>query len=53
MRIKWGFRLLIDVIRMSVINQAYGLGLSIFVLLILGLVFSAAQISAPFIYTLF
>lgn len=53
MRLKWGGRLLLDVVRMSRVNRSYGLGLSIITLLFLGLLFSAAQVSAPFIYTLF
>jgi hypothetical protein len=53
MRAKWALKILVDVARMSFVNRSYGMGLSIFGLFILGLLFSAAQVSAPFIYTLF
>ena len=53
MRLKWGIKLLTDVMRMSVVNKAYGMGIAMIGLLLLGLLLSAAQVSAPFIYTLF
>lgn len=53
LRLKWSWRLLRDVMRMGWVNQRPGLSLAILLLLVLGLVVGAAQVSAPFIYTLF
>ena len=49
----WIGRLLRDIIAMAFVNRAYGMSLAILILLLLGALFSAAQVSAPFIYTLF
>ncbi len=51
--IKWLIKLLFDIIHMSVVNRSFAVSLAILALLVLGLVIFAAQISAPFIYTLF
>lgn len=53
LRLIWSWRLLRDVVRMGVVNRRPGLSLAILLLLVLGLVMGAAQVSAPFIYTLF
>jgi len=49
----WILRLVRDVVLLSVVNRAYALGSSILVLLFLGLLILGAEVSAPFIYTLF
>ncbi len=51
--LRWFFRLTMDIFRFGFVNQSYGLALSILALLCLGLVILGAQVSAPFIYTLF
>lgn len=51
--IKWTVRLLADIFRMGLANRSLALSLAILLLLFLGLVIVGAQISAPFIYTLF
>ncbi|MEZ4464797.1 MAG: hypothetical protein R3F43_09915 [bacterium] len=42
-----------DVALFGVVNKSPALSLAILLLLLLGLVIGAAQVSAPFIYTLF
>ena len=49
----WIGRLVRDVVAMAFVNRAYGMSLAILVFLMLGALISAAQVSAPFIYTLF
>ena len=49
----WIGRLLRDVLLLSVANRAYALGLCILLLLLFGVLILGAQVSAPFIYTLF
>ena len=49
----WTARLLRDVAALSWVNRTPGLSLVVLLFLVLGLVIGAAQVSAPFIYTLF
>ena len=49
----WIVKLVWDVVRFGVVNRSFLLSLAVLVLLIIGLVIVSAQISAPFIYTLF
>jgi len=49
----WMARLLRDVVLFSVVNRAYALGASILAMLVLGTLIVGAEVSAPFIYTLF
>lgn len=49
----WTSRLLRDVILFGIVNRSPMMTLSILFFLVLGLVVAAAQVSAPFIYTLF
>jgi hypothetical protein len=51
--LKWTARLLRDVILFGIVNRSPATSFSILLLLVIGLVIAAAQISAPFIYTLF
>ena len=53
MLVKWILLLFADVIRMGVVNRSPGMSLTILVLLVLALLIVAANVSAPFIYTLF
>ena len=51
--LKWSWRLLRDVITFGIVNRSPITTFSILLLLVVGVVIFAAQISAPFIYTLF
>ena len=53
MAMKWLWRLLTDVMLAGFVNRSLFLSISVLSLIVLGLVFAAAQVSAPFIYTLF
>ena len=50
---KWFVRVLYDSIHMGVVNRSPWQSLLIVGLIFLGLLITASQISAPFIYTLF
>lgn len=52
-KIYWIIRLLKDVIILGVVNRSPAVSLALIGLLILGALLTAAQVSAPFIYTLF
>lgn len=49
----WVARMVRDVLWFGVANRSIGLSIAILLLLVLGIVSIGAQISAPFIYTLF
>lgn len=49
----WFYRILRDTIWMGIVNRSPWQSLLIMTLLFLGLLITASQISAPFIYTLF
>jgi len=49
----WIGRMLRDILIMGVVNRSLGMSLALLLLLLLGLVIISAQVSAPFIYTLF
>ncbi len=51
--LKWTTKTLADIVRMGVVNGSPWMSLGILILLVLGLVIVGAQMSAPFIYTLF
>jgi len=51
--LKWLCRLLFDTVRMGVANRSIGMSIGILLILLMGFVIAAAQISAPYIYTLF
>lgn len=53
LRLKWGVRMLRDVARFGWVNSSPAMSVTILVLLLVGVVIGAAQVSAPFIYTLF
>ena len=50
---RWACRLVFDVVVSGFVNNAPFLSLSVLLLLVLGAVFAAVQVSTPFIYTLF
>ncbi len=50
---RWLGRLLGDVLLFGLVNKSFFLSLLIFLLLAIGLLIVGAQVSAPFIYTLF
>jgi hypothetical protein len=50
---KWFLRMMRDIVWLGRANRTYALSLSILFLLLIGLLAVGAQISAPFIYTLF
>lgn len=50
---RWLFKMIGDVFLLGVVNRSFGLALALLALLVLGLTTAAAQVSAPFIYTLF
>ena len=52
-RLYWIGRILLDIIAFGWINRNPALSLALLGLLGLGALFTAAQVSAPFIYTLF
>jgi hypothetical protein len=51
--LKWFWRVVRDAIVMGYVNRSPWQSLLILALLFLGLLITASQISAPFIYTLF
>ena len=51
--LKWLTKLVFDTIHMGFVNRSVAVSVGILVMLLLGLVVAAAQISAPYIYTLF
>ena len=53
MFIYWVARLLRDVVLFSFVNRSYAVGTFVVALLLLGLLVAGAEVSAPFIYTLF
>jgi hypothetical protein len=50
---RWVIRMLRDVLLFGVVNRSYAMSLALLSLLVIGLMIVAAQVSAPFIYTLF
>ena len=53
LRLKWWYRLGRDVIVSGIVNRSILTSLAIMLFIVIGLVITAAQVSAPFIYTLF
>ncbi len=50
---RWVAKLFLDVIVLGIVNRSFFLSFTILALLLAALVIIGAQISAPFIYTLF
>jgi hypothetical protein len=53
MRARWMLRMLRDVVLLGVVNRSYAMSFALLAFLVIGLTIAAAQVSAPFIYTLF
>lgn len=51
--LKWAIRMIEDLIKCGIANRANGMSIAIITLLFLGVVIAAAEVVAPFIYTLF
>jgi len=51
--LKWSLRLIFDTVRMGLVNGSLAMSVGILLILLGGLLIGAAQISAPYIYTLF
>ena len=52
-KVRWCLRMLRDILMFGVVNRSYGMSFALLVLLIIALTIVAAQVAAPFIYTLF
>ena len=50
---RWSFRLVSDVVMYGFANRSPAMSFGILALLVVGLALVGAQVSAPFIYTLF
>jgi hypothetical protein len=50
---RWLFRMVRDVFLYGVVNRSYAMSFALLAFLVIGLTIVAAQVSAPFIYTLF
>jgi hypothetical protein len=50
---RWLFRMLRDVFMFGVVNRSFAMSFSLLAFFVIGLTIVAAQVSAPFIYTLF
>ncbi len=51
--IRWFFRMVWDIVLFGVVNKSYALSFVLLTLLVIAITIVAAQIAAPFIYTLF
>ena len=51
--LRWLLRMIKDVFMFGVVNRSYAMSFSLLAFLVIGLTIVAAQVSAPFIYTLF
>jgi hypothetical protein len=51
--LRWLLRMVKDVFMFGVVNRSYAMSFSLLAFLVIGLTIVAAQVSAPFIYTLF
>jgi hypothetical protein len=50
---RWLFRMVLDIFLFGVVNRSYALSFLLLAFLVIGITIVAAQVSAPFIYTLF
>jgi len=50
---RWILRMVRDIVMFGAVNKSYAMSLALLAFLIIGLTIVAAQVSAPFIYTLF
>ena len=52
-QVRWFLRMLRDIFMFGIVNRSYAMSLALLALLIIALTMVAAQVAAPFIYTLF
>jgi hypothetical protein len=52
-RLYWTFKMIRDVVVFGFVNRSFAMSFSLLAFLVIGLAIVAAQVSAPFIYTLF
>jgi len=52
-RSKWAVLLTRDILRLGIVNRSYAVSFALLGLLVLAATIVAAEVSAPFIYTLF
>jgi hypothetical protein len=50
---RWVYKMVSDVVLFGVVNRSFAMSFSLLAFLVIGLAIVAAQVSAPFIYTLF
>ena len=50
---RWIFKMVLDVIRFGVVNRSFAMSFAMLAFLTIAFAIIAAQVSAPFIYTLF
>jgi hypothetical protein len=50
---RWLFRMLRDVLLYGFVNRSFAMSFALLAFLVIGLTLVAAQVAAPFIYTLF
>jgi hypothetical protein len=50
---RWLLRMVKDIFLFGIVNRSYAMSFSLLAFLVIGLTIVAAQVSAPFIYTLF
>jgi hypothetical protein len=53
MRFRWLARMIADIVLLGVVNRSFAMTIVLLAFLVIGLTIAAAQVSAPFIYTLF
>jgi hypothetical protein len=53
MLLRWLLRMLKDVFLYGVVNRSYAMSFALLAFFVIGITIVAAQVSAPFIYTLF
>ena len=53
MLIRWILKMLKDVVLFGIVNRSFAMSFALLAFFVIGLTIVAAQVSAPFIYTLF
>jgi hypothetical protein len=51
--LRWVVRMLKDIVLFGFVNRSFAMSFALLAFLVIGLTIVAAQVSAPFIYTLF
>lgn len=50
---RWILKMLVDVVKFGIVNRSFAMSFAILAFLTIAFAIIAAQVSAPFIYTLF